>query len=111
LLTGYSLDYPDPANEFIRLLGAANASRPAGNTNLAYFKSSYYDQRIAASNRLVGAARMRAFSRLDADLMRNGAPSTPLSEGSYWLLISRRVGCLKRHPVFLMDFPAVCLRR
>ena len=110
LLTGYNVEYPDPADVIIRLLAGAHASRPTGNTNFAYFKHSAYDRRMAAANRLTGVARMRAFSKLDADLMRNQAPWAPLIEGSTWILLSRRVGCFKPHPVYLVDLPAVCIR-
>src|SRR5262249_48364789 len=37
VLTRYFLQYPDPANVLIRLLGGKNASKPIGNTNFAYF--------------------------------------------------------------------------
>ena len=65
---------------------------------------------MAAANRLSGAARQKAFSELDATLMRDAAPWAPLYEGSTWLFLSNRVGCLKLHPVFRMDLAAMCVR-
>lgn len=110
LLTVHQLEYPDPANLIVRLLDGANARRPAGNTNAAYFDDPRYNRRIAAANRLpIGAARQRAFADLEADLMRNEAPWAPLWEGSRWLLLSKRVGCVKPHPIYRIDFGAVCL--
>jgi peptide/nickel transport system substrate-binding protein len=110
LLMTYTLDYPDPANVLSRLLGGENARKPAGNSNYAYFDNRRYNRRMAAANRLAGRARFRAFSRLDADIMRTEAPWAPLFEGSTWLFISERVGCFKVHPVFRLDYPAVCVR-
>lgn len=110
LLTRYRLDYPDPANLILRMLSGANARKPTGNTNAAYFDSPAYGRRMASANRLFGSARLRAFSKLEADIMRNQAPWAPMFEGSSWLLVSKRVGCFRLHPVYILDYPAVCLR-
>jgi len=111
LLTRYHVDYPDPANLIVRYLGGANARKPSGNTNAAYFDNPTYNHRIAAANRLFGSARLRAFSKLEADIMRDQAPWAPITEGSTWLLVSKRVGCVGRlHPVYLLNIPAVCLK-
>jgi peptide/nickel transport system substrate-binding protein len=111
ILRTWVLNYPDPADLIIRLLGGENASKPAGNTNHAYFDVSLYNRRMAAADRLAGPARARAFSELDRDIMVNAAPWAPLFEGSSTLFVSTRVGCLKTHPVFRLDYAAVCVRR
>ncbi len=108
LLARYSPLYPDPAEVIVTLLAGENARKPTGNTNFAYFDNPMYNRRIAAADRLSGAARLRAFSELDADIMRNAAPWAPLYEGSSWFFISKRVGCYKPQ----LEFPnwaAVCL--
>ncbi len=110
LLTRYLLLYPDPADVVIRLLAGKNARRTAGNTNLAYFDSRAYNRKMADADRLGGAARMRAFSALDAEIMRGAAPWAPLYEGTNWLFVSERVGCVKPHPVFRVDFAGMCLQ-
>jgi ABC-type oligopeptide transport system substrate-binding subunit len=110
ILAGFPADYPDPANALIRLLGRVNREDPASNENYAYFDQSSYNRRMAAADRLHGVARLRAFSELDAEIMRNEAPWAPLYETSAWLLLSKRVGCLKLHPVFVRDYAAMCLR-
>jgi peptide/nickel transport system substrate-binding protein len=107
---GFPQLYADPAMMLVRLLGGANARKPAGNTNFAYFDDPSYNRRLAAANRLAGSKRFRAFSRLDADMMRKQAPWVPLFEGSNTALLSKRVGCLKLHPVFRFDFGAMCVR-
>jgi len=110
LLTRYDLRYPDPEEAIVKLLAGANARRPAGNTNLAYFDDPTYNRRIAVADGLNGAARVRAFSQVDASIMRNAAPWAPLFEGSRWLFVSSRVGCLKLHPVFRLDYAAICVQ-
>jgi peptide/nickel transport system substrate-binding protein len=109
VLTRYRLDYTDPANLILRLLAGANARKPSGNTNAAYFDNPAYNRRMAAANRLVGLARLRAFSKLEADIMRDQAPWAPTFEGSWWLLFSERVGCINVDPVFRLDWPTACL--
>jgi peptide/nickel transport system substrate-binding protein len=109
-LGGFDLRYPDPADVIIRFLAGENARKPAGNSNYAYFDVPVYNRRMAAADRLTGAARSRAFSKLDADIMRNAPPWAPLFEGASTLLVSKRVGCLEMHPVFRIDFGAMCLR-
>jgi ABC-type transport system substrate-binding protein len=110
VLTRYMVQYPDPAEVIIRLLAGENARRPAANTNFAYFDSPTYNRQMAAADRLAGPGRLRAFAALDANIMRNAAPWAPLYEGSSWLFVSKRVGCLQLHPVFRLDYAAVCLR-
>jgi len=107
---GPQLSYPDPGDALVRLLGGENARKPSGNTNFAYFDNPAYDRRMAAADRLTGFARFRAFSRLDADIMRDQAPWAPLYDDSGWRLVSQRVGCLKVQPV-IGDLAAMCLRR
>jgi ABC-type transport system substrate-binding protein len=89
--------YNDPASHMARLLGE-NARHRSGNTNFAYFDKSVYNRRIAAADALTGAARYRAFSRLEAEIMDKEAPWAPLYEGSAWMLLSKRVGCVRYEP-------------
>jgi peptide/nickel transport system substrate-binding protein len=110
ILAGFPLDYPDPGNALVRLLGGVNTRDPAANENYAYFDEPTYNRRMAAADRLRGSARLRAFYELDADIMRNEAPWAPLQETSAWLLVSKRVGCLKVQAVFVRDYAAMCLR-
>jgi peptide/nickel transport system substrate-binding protein len=109
ILGEWPLQYPDPGAALVRFLGGENARKPSGNSNFAYFDEPAYNRWMAAADRLTGRARFRAFSKLDADIMRNEAPWAPLYEASTWLLVSKRVGCLKIHPVVL-DLAAMCLR-
>ncbi len=110
ILAGFSLAYPDPAQGLVLQLGGDNARKPVGNDNFAYFDQPAYNRRMAAADRLTGSARFQAFSKLDADIMRNQAPWAPLYETSAWLLVSNRVDCLRAQPVFVRDFAAMCLQ-
>jgi peptide/nickel transport system substrate-binding protein/oligopeptide transport system substrate-binding protein len=110
ILAGFPADYPDPGNTLVRLIGRLNAREPASNENYAYFDDAVYNRRMALADHLRGAARLRAFSRLDAEIMRTRAPWAPLYETSAWLFVSKRVGCLKVHPVFVRDYAGMCLR-
>jgi peptide/nickel transport system substrate-binding protein len=109
LLTRYFVEYPDPANVIVRLLAGQNARRPAGNTNLAYFDSPVYNRRMTAADRLSGTQRLNAFSRVEADLMRDAAPMAPLYEGVHWVFVSKRVGCFRLNPVRVTWWD-MCLR-
>jgi ABC-type transport system substrate-binding protein len=109
LLAGWALDYPDPADALIRQVGGEYARAPSGNNNLSYFDNPVYNQEMAAVDRLSGPARLEAFSRLDAEIMRDQAPWAPLFQESRWYLISSRLGCFQLHPVLVIDLPTVCL--
>jgi ABC-type transport system substrate-binding protein len=110
ILADFDAGYADPGNMIVPLFAGKNAEKPAGNTNLAYFDVPRFNREIAAASRLAGASRYRAFSRLDADIMREQAPWAPLFEGSKAMFVSSRVGCLKMHPVITLDYAAMCVR-
>jgi ABC-type transport system substrate-binding protein len=110
ILASFPATYPDPADMLLRNLGGENARKPSGNENFAYFDNATYNRRLAAANRLLAPARYRALSKLDAEIMRKQAPWVPLWEGSNTLLVSKRVGCLRVHPVFIRDYAAMCIR-
>jgi peptide/nickel transport system substrate-binding protein len=109
-LGDFGWDYADPASMIVPLLAGENARDPSGNSNLAYFDDPAYNRQIAAASLLEGTARFAAFSRLDAQIMRDQAPWAPLFEGSSSVLLSTRVGCLKVHPVFERDYAAMCVQ-
>jgi peptide/nickel transport system substrate-binding protein len=110
ILADFGYDYPDPASMIVPSLEGANADKPSGNTNFAYLDVPRFNRKIAVADRMVGPSRFRAFSRLDAEIMRHEAPWAPLFEGSATVLLSTRVGCLKVHPFFFRDYAAMCLQ-
>jgi peptide/nickel transport system substrate-binding protein len=102
--------HPDPASTLVRYLGGQNARKPSGNANVAYFDVPAYNRRMAVASRLSGPPRFRAFSRLDADIMRNQAPWAPIAEASSWNFFSKRVGCFHYQPVIHVVLAGLCLR-
>jgi peptide/nickel transport system substrate-binding protein len=107
-------EYPDPAAQIIGRLGGKNARRPIGNTNFAYFDKAAYNRRMAAANARAGKARYRAFSKLEADILRKEAPWAPIYEGTSWQFVSKQVGCVKFQGtdriVLMLAYWAICLR-
>jgi peptide/nickel transport system substrate-binding protein len=103
------LVYRDPANMLVRYLGGESARKASGNANVAYFDLSKYNRRMATDARLSGPARFRAFSRLDADIMRDQAPWAPILEASTWRFVSRRVGCVHLRPQVGMVWGDLCV--
>jgi peptide/nickel transport system substrate-binding protein len=102
--------YPDPAQMIIRYLGGTNARQLSGNANVAYFDLPAYNRRMSAANTLSGPARYKAFSQLDADIMRNQAPWAPIAEASSAVFVSSRVGCFHWQPVVYYALGDLCLR-
>jgi peptide/nickel transport system substrate-binding protein len=95
----FTPQYSDAGNQIMRVLAGENARRPSANTNFAYFDKPMYNRRLLQANALTGAARYRAFSRLEAEIMRREAPWAPIYEGSAWLFVAKRVGCVRRERV------------
>jgi ABC-type transport system substrate-binding protein len=108
-LEGWHMDYFDPY-DFIFLVDGTTI-RPANNVNFSYFNSAAFNRKITQAKKLVGVARYRAFSNLDADIVRNGAPLATFGSRNDRHYMSARVGCYHYHPVFTFDYPALCLTR
>ena len=104
----WSGDTPDPADFIVPLL-SGDTIQATGNTNLSYFDVPAYNRRIRAANALVGAARYRAFGRLDVDIMKNQAPVVPLFAGLTKPFVAARVGCFTYNPFMGFDFAALCV--
>jgi hypothetical protein len=101
------MDYFDPY-DFIFLVDGTTI-RPANNVNFSYFNSAAFNRKITRAKTLVGVPRYRAFSNLDHDLARNGAPLATYSSPNDRHYVSSRVGCYHYHPVFTWDYGALCL--
>ena len=99
----WTVDYPDPASFFVLLHGAS-----IGGVNWANLDEPTVNARIDAANRLTGAARRKAWSDLDADLMRNNPPWAPFLHRNQRGFVSRSVGCFFLHPVYREDLAAIC---
>ncbi len=97
-------DYPDPANVLGTLFRGGSSWYPGG------FADPRWNRRLDAAERLRGAARYRAFGRLDAELARDAAPAAAVSYHVRYDFFSDRVGCQLAHPVYGIDLAALCLR-
>ncbi len=65
-----SVDYFDP----YAFLNLYFDSRFIGRANVSNLRSPTFDRRLRAASRLRGSERLRAYRRLDGDLMRQSAP-------------------------------------
>ena len=108
-LEGWHMDYFDPY-DFIFLVDGSTI-RPANNVNFSYFNSPAFNRKITRAKTLVGTERYRAFSNLDHDLVRNGAPLATYASPNDRHYVSARTGCYHYHPVFTWDYAALCLTR
>src|SRR5262249_49911996 len=68
------------------------------------------ERRLDTAERLFGAARTRAYSRLEHDIATRAAPWAPLATLEWDSLFSERVGCQVLHPIYFVDLDALCLR-
>jgi ABC-type oligopeptide transport system substrate-binding subunit len=108
-LEGWHMDYFDPY-DFIFLVDGTTI-RPANNVNFSYFNSAAFNRKITRAKTLVGVQRYQAFSNLDHDLVRNGAPLATYASPNDRHYVSARTGCYHYHPVFTWDYAALCLNR
>ena len=100
---GWIVDYADPFN-YINSQFAGGAEHPGGFYNPAF------ERRMAAASRLSGEARLRAYARLDRDLADQAAPEAAYASGETHYLLSARMGCQVPHPIYGLDFAALCIR-
>ena len=100
-LVGWNADYADPAAFFVPIV-----TRGSGmGVNL---DDPRVNARIEAANRLTGEARRRAWADLDVDLMRDNPPWAPFLHLQGRTFVSQSLGCFLDHPVYGLDFAAVC---
>jgi ABC-type transport system substrate-binding protein len=103
----YSNWYFDVADPFsyINLQFGRDGVRPA------LFRDPEMNRRMVAANRLVGAARLRAYAELDRDLSARAVPGALFASGSASYFLSARMGCEVAHPIYGLDLAALCIRR
>ncbi len=99
-----NVDYYDPY-AFLNLLFE---SRFIGRTNWSNLRSPKYDRLLRLASHLRGAARLRAYGRLDVQLARNVAPIAATSYITEPTLVSKRVGCILLRPA--LDLTTACLK-
>lgn len=100
-----SVDYYDP----YAFLNLYFENRFINRTHASSLGSPKYERRLRAASRLRGKERLRAYGRLDADLVREVAPVIPLTYISEPTLVSKNVGCILLRPA--LDLAAACLNK
>ena len=101
--------YPDPAN-VLNYLFDGRSIRAKGNSNVSYFDDPVYNRKLAAAARLTGPRRDLAYQTLEADLLRNAAPSAPLLHWGEQEFFSARIGCQVYQPIYGVDLAALCIK-
>jgi peptide/nickel transport system substrate-binding protein len=106
----WSADYVDPY-AYLNLLFDGRFIGSTSVTNTARFNSPRYNARLRRAARLQGAARYRAYGKLDVELARVAAPMAAIFYANEGTLVSKRVGCVVVRPGFGLDLTAACLKR
>ena len=85
---------------------------PAGFLTLfahsAKSEGSKFQVRVDALNQLTGAARTKAWTELESDVMRNDPPVVSYMNPSALTLLSRSYGCFRYHAIYEVDLGAAC---
>jgi peptide/nickel transport system substrate-binding protein len=95
-------DYSDP----YAVLNIQLDGRFIGATNWSRFDSPGYNRLLRRAAGLQGAARYRAYGRVDVRLARHAAPMVAVDYLTEPVLVSGRVGCVRKP----FDLAAICLR-
>jgi peptide/nickel transport system substrate-binding protein len=90
-IAGWAQDYPDPY-DFIDVLLNGNNIQTSNNNNLAYMNDPTLNKKLAAANKLVGAARYKAYGNLDIEITKNYAPWVSVDNRNVREFISKRAG-------------------
>ena len=77
LVNGWGGTEVDPF-DFLDVLLNGNNIEEASNVNVAYFNNSNINAELARANPLTGAARYRAYGKLDVEIMTEYAPWVPI---------------------------------
>jgi peptide/nickel transport system substrate-binding protein len=90
-VAGWAQDYPDPYDFIDVLLNGKNIASN-NNVNLAYLNDPTLNRRLDAANKLVGAARYKAYGNLDVEITKNYVPWVSVDNRNVREFISKRVG-------------------
>ena len=107
---GWNADYADPY-DFINVLLNGKSIQKANNVNFSYFNDPTYIKQMEEAAGLAGPARSKAYAKLDLDLAKNASPLAAWDVDNERDFFSARMGCELYHPVYGMDFAALCLRK
>lgn len=104
----WTADYLD-AGSYLRPLFDGTTIEATENTNTSYLDDPRVNARIVRIDRMpFGAARARAWAKLDVDVMRQQAPVIAFQVVNQRDFVSRSFGCYLYHPVYGVDLAAAC---
>ncbi|HEU0335384.1 MAG TPA: ABC transporter substrate-binding protein [Gaiellaceae bacterium] len=106
--SGWGADYADPSN-FINVLLDGSRIQAANNVNESYFNDPKFNSAMAKAAALSGDARLQAYSNLDRDITKDGAPLASYinTNGRYY--VSQSVGCFTVDPTHgVINLVAIC---
>ena len=92
LAIGWQADYPDPSNFINVLLDGRKIPDEGSSNNAAFFHSAKFEKLMDQAAKLAGDARFAAYGKLDAQIMREGAPWAPYINANNRILVSSRIG-------------------
>jgi len=91
LSMGWCQDYPDPY-DFINILLYGGFIQPENNVNYSYFDEKKWNKRMAAAAKITNLQkRLKAYGKLDVDLMKKAAPIAPMKTFNNRYFLSNRV--------------------
>jgi ABC-type transport system substrate-binding protein len=91
VIAGWNQDYPDPYDFLDVLLNGENI-HDQNNNNLAYFNNAEVNAKLRAANKLVGAARYKAYGNLDLLVTTKYAPWASYDNRNTREFISSKIG-------------------
>src|SRR4029077_14262512 len=98
---GFADGPTDPA-ALLQIFDGTTIGSPEGS-DISYFDNPAYDRELHAIERLSGAKRYLAATRLAYRLERDEAPAAAIATGTSQDFFSSRIGCQVYQPVYGMD--------
>jgi len=87
---GWCQDYADPY-DFINILLYGGSIQEENNNNISYFNDPVYNRRMERAAKLTGDARLRAYTKLEHDLVTDAAPLAVWGEPAIQFFFGDRV--------------------
>jgi peptide/nickel transport system substrate-binding protein len=103
--TNWFVDYADPF-AYVNGQFAENGGFMPGLS-----EDPEVERRMADAATLTGEARLRAYAKLDRDLVAETAPAAPFATGVTTYFLSARMGCQVLHPLYGLDLAALCIKK
>ena len=117
-LTGWILDYFDPADFIVPLMhrNGIPTGTPGATYNFSYFDSdawldgsgNTWTSRFDAASAVAAPLRYNLFNGIAADIA-SSAPIAPIDHVNWRIFVSDRIGCVTVHPVYQLALGALCV--